>query len=133
MKFFGAVIIFLISFLVVLLLIGFLFLRKFIINIKRHLTGDFDDETVKRMSDKHYRGDDNPEFDKDYFKGSGSTRGRRGTSQQQQQQQQQQQRQQPQSTTTAEGVTIIDKRTQDERKKIFEKNEGEYVEFVEES
>ena len=36
------------------------------------------------------------------------------------------------TTHTADGVTIIDDRTPDvANKKIFEKNEGEYVDYVE--
>ncbi len=126
MKFFGAVIIFIVLFFAVLLLIGLLFLRKLIIRFKKNLTGDYDDETFRRMADKHYRGgDEGPNFDKDYFKGG--TNRKRGTSGGQYRQ--------PESTTTttSEGTTIIDERSQAERKqKIFTKDEGEYVDFTEE-
>ena len=70
MKAFGAVIIFLILFMAVLVMIAFFYLRKLFLKFQRHITGDYDEETFKRMADKHYKGD-GPKFDKDYFKGSG--------------------------------------------------------------
>ena len=127
MKFFGAVIFFLIAFMVVIVMIALLFLRKMFIRFRQHLTGDYDEETFRRMSDKHYRGE-GPQFDKDYFKGSGSSRQYRPNGQQDAQ------RRQQRTTTTASGVTIIDERSQEETKrKIFTQDEGEYVDFVEES
>ncbi len=128
MKFFGAVIIFLIAFLVVIIVIALFFLRNFFIKIRRHITGDYDEETVRRMSDKYYKGEgDGPLFDKDYFKGTsqqGQYRPKPGSQQQDKRQR---------TATTAEGITIIDERSQAESKrKIFEKDEGEYVDFVEE-
>ena len=129
MKFFGAVIIFLIAFLAVVILTALFYVRKAFIRFRQHLTGDYDDETVKRMSDKYYRGEgEGPQFDKNYFKGSGGRQRYSRPSGQQQQQSASQQR----TTTTQEGVTIIDGRTRENRKKIFEDSEGEYVEFVEE-
>jgi hypothetical protein len=130
MKFFGAVIIFLLAFLAVIVMIVFLFARRLILRFRQYITGDYDDETVRRMSDKYYRGDgDGPQFDKDYFKGSGHHGQYRPNGQQQQQQQKQQRR-----TTTSEGVTIIDERGHEKsQRKIFEKDEGEYVDFVEEN
>ena len=71
MKAFGAVIIFLILFMAVLVMIAFFYLRKLFLKFQRHITGDYDEETFKRMADKHYKGD-GPKFDKDYFKSSGS-------------------------------------------------------------
>lgn len=62
-------------------------------------------------------------FDKDYFKSSGSSK-----------------REEPKTekenttrrTTTSSGVTIIDDReTEGKKKKIFDNNDGEYVEFEE--
>lgn len=128
MKFFGAVLFFLIAFVVVVVMIALIFLRRLFIRLRQHVTGDYDEETVRRMSDKYYKGDgDGPQFDKDYFKGSGSSRQYRGS---------QQGRQRPQEnrrTTTSSGVTIIDERPREEtERKIFTQDEGEYVDFVEE-
>lgn len=128
MKFFGAIIFFLIVFLVVMAMIALIFLRRLFLRLRQHLTGDYDEETVRRMSDKYYRGDgDGPQFDKDYFKGTGSSRQYRGN---------QQSRKRPQEsrrTTTAAGITIIDERSREEaERKIFTQDEGEYVDFVEE-
>ncbi len=133
MKFFGIVIIVLIVFLACVILWAFFLLRKVIIKFKKNLTGDYDEETFKRMSDKYYRGDgEGPKFDKNYFKGSGSKRtggyAYTGTSGQSGQEKKNQR-----TTTTVEGTTIIDDRSQGERKKkIFGKDEGEYIDFVEE-
>jgi len=128
MKFFGAIIFFLIAFLVVMAMIALIFLRRLFLRLRQHLTGDYDEETVRRMSDKYYKGDgDGPQFDKDYFKGTGSSRQYRGN---------QQERKRPQEsrrTTTAAGITIIDERSREEaERKIFTQDEGEYVDFVEE-
>lgn len=136
-KLFGVVIIFLLAFAVVLVLISFLFLRRFYLRIRQHLTGDFDDETFKKMADKHYRDFSGPgqQFSKDYFKGSGTQQNQNGTAQQkwrQQREQQKAQQEQRRTTHTNDGVTIIDERSTDERRKIFTKDEGEYVDFTEE-
>lgn len=126
MKFFGFVILFLIAFVAVVVLIVLFYVRKGIIRFRQHLTGDYDEETFKRMADKHYRGDGRgPQFDSNYFKGTGSAKkGYTGPTQQQKATHQ---------STTSEGVTVIDERLMGDRKKIFEDNEGEYVEFTEES
>ena len=126
MKLFGFVVLFLIAFLASLAIIALIHIRRSFIRIRQHLTGDYDDETVKRMSEKYYRGDGNDhQFDENYFKGSGSRKSYRPNSRSQQQARQ--------TTTTKEGVTIIDGRSnQDRHKKIFSDNEGEYVEFTEE-
>lgn len=126
MKPFVAVIIFLLVCAVIGILIFFFYIRKAVIYFKRFLTGDYDDETFKRMADKHYRGNgEGPKFDKDYFKGAGGKRkGAAGP-------------QQPRTTVVnheGEDVTIIDDRTTvDRKKKIFTQDEGEYVEFTEEN
>jgi hypothetical protein len=129
MQFFGAVIIFLIAFMAAIVLIVLFYIRKGFIRLRQHLTGDYDDETVKRMSDKYYRGEGSgPQFDKNYFKGSGKGFHHHHPHGGQQQAQQQTR----QTTTTQEGVTIIDDRPKENRRKIFKENEGEYVDFVEE-
>lgn len=133
MKFFGVVIIFLIAFFAVILLIMLYFIRKLIVRFRQHLTGDYDEETFKRMADKHYRGDGSgPKFEKDYFKGTGTSRNGCGYTKQQRQEYQHNQ-QQPHTTTTDDGVTIIDNRQSNKAdRKIFTQDEGEYVEFTEE-
>lgn len=136
-KLFGGVIIFLLVFAFILLLIGFLFLRKFYLRIRQHLTGDYDDETFKKMADKHYRDFTGPgqQFERDYFKGAGTTQGNDGSAQhkwKQQREQQKAQQSQRRATQTSEGVTIIDERSTEERRKIFTQDEGEYVDFTEE-
>ncbi len=120
MQLFFGVIFFLLMFLAVLLLVGLHYFRRFLQRIRKVVTGDFDDEeTFRRMADKHYRGSNDPKFDKDYFKSAGSSKGSR---------------QRPSAayrttTTTSEGVTIIDDRPQQERQKIFNDGEGEYVDY----
>lgn len=130
MKVFGVVIVFLLLFFLLLVLQLILYFRKVFIRFRQHLTGDYDEETFKRMADKHYREkNDNYGFDKDYFKGSGNFW--KGTSAGPRPKDTRQSR-----TTVVnhdgEDVTIIDDRSQGERKKkIFTKDEGEYVDFTE--
>ena len=138
MHFFLAVIAFLLVFLAVVVLVLLHYVRKGIIKFKKAVTGDYDDEeTFKRMADKHYRGKNDPNFDKDYFRSAGSSRsggssqgsgssqsggfGRGGENQEQAKR----------TTTTSDGVTIIDERPDDERRKIFNDGEGEYVDYQE--
>ena len=72
-------------------------------------------------------------FGDDYFKSSDSGSQQRAKqthkTQQSQQGQQQSQKTTTRKTTTSSGVTIIDEREAD--KKIFNHNDGEYVEFEE--
>lgn len=86
-------------------------------------------------------------FGDDYFKSAGSggssndkgsaTRkpggsfGRKGGAQQQQQPKTEQQQTTTRKTTTSSGVTIIDDRDTEEKRKIFDHSDGEYVEFEE--
>ena len=125
MKFFGAVILFLIAFLVIVIMIALVYLRKLFMRLKQHVTGDYDEETFRRMSDKYYKGNgEGPKFDKDYFKGTGSSRQYHGNERSQGSKR---------TTTTASGVTIIDERPREEtQRKIFTPDEGEYVDFIEE-
>jgi len=129
MKFFGAVILFLIAFLVIVIMIALVYLRKLFMRLKQHVTGDYDEETFRRMSDKYYKGNgDGPKFDKDYFKGTGSSRQYHGN-----QQSRERSQGSKRTTTTASGVTIIDERPREEtQRKIFTPDEGEYVDFIEE-
>lgn len=64
--------------------------------------------------------DKNP-FGEDYFKGTGR----------QQEQQQTQNKDTARRTTTSSGVTIIDDRDSEDKRKIFDHSDGEYVEFTE--
>jgi hypothetical protein len=126
MKPFATILVFLLICLAVAILLVLFYIRKIVIRFKRYLTGDYDDETFKRMADKHYRGNgEGPRFDKDYFKGAGNKR--KGTAEPQR----------PRTTVVnheGEDVTIIDERSTVERKKkIFTQDEGEYVEFTEEN
>jgi hypothetical protein len=79
-----------------------------------------EEEYFRRTSNKYYKEDETPEFDKDYFKGDGGQPGKR------------QEQKTARRTTSSEGVTIIDSRGEQEaEKKIFSDGEGEYVDFVE--
>ena len=66
--------------------------------------------------------DKNP-FGNDYFKSASSTKSKN--------KQKKEQQKTTRSTTTSSGVTIIDDREVEEKKKIFDHNDGEYVEFEE--
>lgn len=91
MKFFGAVIVFFIAFMIVIVMIALLFLRNLLNRLRQHVT--------------------------------------HGTQQRKWQRPQERRR-----TTTSSGVTIIDERSREEtERKIFTQDEGEYVDFVEES
>ncbi len=126
MKFFFFVIGFLILFLAAIVLVALRFLRRAFQKVQKAVTGDYDDEeTFRRMANKHYRpksGD--PNFDKDYFKSkSSSAEGVGGQPKEKPRQQR--------TTTTASGVTIIDERADEEQRKIFSDDEGEYVDYQE--
>ena len=126
MKFIFGIIGFLLLVVAVMVMIGLAYLRRGIIKVKKVMTGDLDDEeTFRRMADKHYRpktGD--PNFDKDYFKRASGSNKQQHTPPPGEQYTRR-------TTTTAEGVTIIDDRVEDNRKKIFDDSEGEYVEYQE--
>ena len=80
------------------------------------------EEEFERLSKKHYRkSDDSPNFDADYFK----------TTDKKQKQKSQQQQTSSRTFRTADGITITDHRTQNQNKKIFAQDEGEYVDFKE--
>lgn len=93
----------------------------------------------KRTSTKHYREPQKPEFKKDYFKGTG-TGPKADSRQEQKPRQEPQSKQESKQETTATrrtveadgGVTIIDDRSNKQTdRKIFNDNEGEYVDFEE--
>ena len=86
------------------------------------------DDAFQRMADKNYHRkhrDQGPVFDEEYFKGDPNRTARK-------QQEWKQQQQTRRTTRTASGVTIIDDRNPDvANKKIFDKNEDEYVDYIE--
>ena len=83
-----------------------------------------EDAYFKRTSIKNYREDDTPKFKDDYFKSA-------------EEQKPKQEEPKKETTTrrtveTGSGVTIIDDRADKKAdRKIFDDNEGEYVEFTE--
>ena len=86
-----------------------------------------EDEYFKRTSTKNYRKDEEaPKFDKDYFKS------KEEAPTDQPKQESQKKATTRRTTTTDSGVTIIDDRGDHKTdRKIFNDNEGEYVEFEE--
>ena len=89
-----------------------------------------DEEYFKRTSNKYYKPDDKPHFEKGYFDGTGEETMRKR--QQEAAEKQKKRQQNRRTTTTSEGITIIDDRDADEAKrKIFAHDEGEYVEYTE--
>ena len=127
MNFFVFIFLGLLAFATVGLLAVFYFVGKGIRFFRRFSSGDMSDEEFQRMANKHYRkADDGRQgFADDYFKGSGWKKGTAGG-------QQTQQPQRPQRTTAQDGVTIEDRRSPERaNKKIFARDEGEYVDFTE--
>ena len=99
----------------------------------------------QEAEDNYYRSQKRKEqkeknpFGDDYFK-SASSKKQRAKSQYQPRQepfQEKVRQEQPKedtarsTTTTSSGVTIIDDRSSDEKRKIFDRSDGEYVEFEE--
>ena len=125
MKFFLFIFIVLLAFVTIGMLVAFYYVRKGIRYFRRFSTGDMSEEEFKRMSDKYYRKQENEgeQFEKDSFKGSGWRRREAGP---------QGQQRRHTATRTADGVTIVDSRDPEKaNKKIFGRDEGEYVEFTE--
>ena len=123
--------------LLILLIFGFLFIVVIALVVLRFIAKGFrsvrevQEEILnsggKRYSRSEYirnqreQKDKNP-FGNDYFKSSGSTK--KTTSQEDQQKT-------TRRTTTSSGVTIIDDREKEDKRKIFDHSDGEYVEFEE--
>lgn len=123
---------FLLVFIVLLVLVTigmivvFYYVHKGIRYFRRFSTGDMNDEEFQRMANKYYRKQDanGSRFDDDYFKGSGW--------QKKQSEEQKQEKSQSRRQTTSGGVTIEDRRDPNRaNKKIFARDEGEYVDFKE--
>ena len=130
MKFF--VVFFLIPLVLVtiVILVAIYYLHKGIRYFRRFSTGEMSGEEFERMANKYYRKqeDDSERFDKDYFKGRAWQRGRQGVNDGDGSRQQRTTR----TTHTSGGVTIVDHRAPEEaNKKIFARDEGEYVDFTE--
>ena len=89
-----------------------------------------EEEYFRRTSTKNYR-DDKPKFKDDYFKSTTNKQETQGQYTRQGQRVQEQNT--ARKTTTGDGVTIIDQRQEapGTDRKIFDDNEGEYVEFEE--
>lgn len=84
-----------------------------------------EDAYFKRTSIKNYREDDTPKFKDDYFKSADEEKPKP-------KQEEPKKEATARRTTTDSGVTIIDDRSgQQADKKIFDDNEGEYVDYVE--
>ena len=134
---------FLIGFILFVLIVLAILYHKSLKNIKKVLQKAADERTArkiaeeeayfKRTSTKHYREEQKPNFKKDYFKGAEEKP--KANAQQKQQPQQEQQPKQETTRRTVDadsGVTIIDGRgNKPADRKIFDNNEGEYVEFEE--
>ncbi len=116
----------------------------------RDVQDDIINNTGKRFSRQEYiryqreNRDKNP-FGDDYFKSANTSSNSRTTSgdnskksnsggfgfRRKEQPKSQQNENTTRRTTTSSGVTIIDSRDADEKRKIFDRNDGEYVEFEE--
>ena len=102
--------------------------RKRMRAFREAMEDSMQDDAFQRMADKNYHRkhhDQGPVFDEEYFKGDPNRTARK-------QQEWKRQQQTRRTTRTASGVTIIDDRNPDvANKKIFEKNEDEYVDYIE--
>ena len=116
----------LVSGLVLLVVASYLY--RFWMRITKHIRGEFSDEEIERLSKKYQKQTQSYNFDKDYFKrrdGGSYTTGERTSGQK---------RQTTTQTSSGVSVTIIDDREPNvARRKIFNKDEGEYVDFKEEN
>lgn len=130
MKFFLFIFLMLLALATVGMLVLFYIVGKGIRFFRRFSSGELSGEEFERMANKHFHKQkgDGIDFDKDYFKGSAW----RGNWQQSGQQQGSQQQRHTRTTRTSDGVTIVDHRDPTTaNKKIFEHDEGEYVDFTE--
>jgi hypothetical protein len=101
--------------------------------LTRGLRGEYTDEEVERFSNKYYRQKNTHHFSSDYFKSAGSSHSTAGQrSEEWNFGQSEQSANDRQRTTTSSGVTIIDDRDPNvASRKIFDNDEGEYVDFKE--
>ena len=131
---------FLIGFILFILIVLAILYHKSLKNIKKILQQAADarearkqaeeEAYFKRTSTKYYREEDKPNFKKDYFKGAGTEE--KPKAKVQQEQKPKQETTTRRTVDTNSGVTIIDDRAKQQTdRKIFDDNEGEYVDFVE--
>lgn len=129
---------FLIGFILFILIVLAILYHKSIKNIKQFLQQMADARAArkqaeeeayfKRTSNKYYREEEKPQFKKDYFK-SAEEKPKTDTRQEQKPKTETATRR---TVSTDGGVTIIDDRGKHQTdRKIFDDNEGEYVDFVE--
>lgn len=105
---------------IVMLIINFTY--KGLKKVKEEVVDDYyQHQKEKELKEKH-------PFDKDYFK-SASTKKTHQTSKQEQPKQKQNKT--TYSTAAGSNVTIIDDREASDKRKIFDDQDGEYVEFEE--
>jgi flagellar biosynthesis/type III secretory pathway M-ring protein FliF/YscJ len=94
-----------------------------------------EDEYFKRTSTKNYKKDDTPKFKDDYFKSvdnQAETKDKKQETKKGSEQRRYEETTTRRTVETGDGVTIIDDRgNQKSDRKIFDDNEGEYVEFEE--
>ncbi|MBP5714214.1 MAG: DUF4834 family protein [Prevotella sp.] len=125
LKGFVAIILFILIGIAVVVAVVLRFMYKGVRNM-RDMQEQFMNTGGKKYSRQEYirnqreQREKNP-FDKDYFKSSGSKKQEPKTEKQTT----------TRKTTTDSGVTIIDDRESEEKKKIFDNSDGEYVEFEE--
>ena len=147
LKFLFAAIIFGLIAIAVIVMVVINFMYKGVKKIRQEAEDNYyRNQKIKEQKEK------NP-FDNDYFKGSNGGRRKSRTQAQYEQREQTKrnknpfgedyfkgkQQEQPKTdnkntarrTTTSSGVTIIDDRDSEEKRKIFDHSDGEYVEFEE--
>ena len=145
----NSIITFILGFILFVLIVLAIVFHKSIKNIKKAIRQAADarearkvaeeEAYFKRTSTKYYREEQKPNFKKDYFKGAEEKPKTKPQRPEQKPEQKPQQEQQPKQESATRrtvdptsGVTIIDDRgKQQADRKIFDDNEGEYVDFVE--
>lgn len=105
----------------ILALVAMHYMNRGLNFIRRMFSGEYTDEEVERYSQKRYRDKSGQRFSDDYFKSSGASDS------------EEQPQQAPRYTTSADGsVNIIDEHHHERtNRKIFQEDEGEYVEYSE--
>lgn len=87
-----------------------------------------EEEYFRRTSQKNYRRDEKPQFDKNYFRSAEQAKEAKARKKAEKEAARR-------NTASSDGVTIIDERqpmaSTPKEKKIFHDNEGEYVDFEE--
>lgn len=107
----------------IILAVAFSFVYRIVKRVRKIMNGDYTDEEIERLSKKYHKDTQQYNFSKDYFKRSTSSSSSAGGYQADSQ---------PRTAKTDQGFTIIDERAPQARRKIFDSNDGEYVDFKEE-